>query len=82
MQHRFFLRLDWQDIIPSRLNAGAVLFLSPHDGSALIQASAQYFYSRNWSLGLYVGGVLGGASSVEGSLPRAASGVFQIVRYL
>jgi hypothetical protein len=82
MQHRFFLRLDWQDIIPSRLNAGAVLFLSPHDGSALIQASTQYFISRNWSLGLYVVGVLGGASSVEGSLPRAASGVFQIVRYL
>ncbi|NVN90717.1 MAG: hypothetical protein HXX11_08930 [Desulfuromonadales bacterium] len=82
MQHQIFLRLDWQDMIPSKLNAGAVLFLSPQDGSALLQSSAQYFISRNWTVGLYLGGALGGAGSVQGSLPRAASGVLQIVRYL
>lgn len=82
MRHQIFLRLDWQDMIPSTLNAGVVLFLSPHDGSALLQGSAQYFISRNWTVGLFLGGSLGGAGTVQGSLPRAASGVLQIVRYL
>jgi hypothetical protein len=82
MQHEFFLRFDWQDIIPSKLNVGGVMFISPYDGSVLTQASAQYFISRNWTVGLYLGGVLGSASTVQGSLPWSASGVLQIVRYL
>ena len=82
MQHEFFLRFDWQDVIPSKLNAGGVMFISPYDGSALVQASAQYFISRNWTVGLYLGGVLGSAATVKGSLPWSASGVLQIVRYL
>jgi hypothetical protein len=82
MQHEFFLRFDWQDIIPSKLNVGGVMFISPYDGSVLTQASAQYFISRNWTVGLYLGGTLGSAGTVEGSLPWSASGVLQIVRYL
>ena len=82
MQHEIFLRFDWQDIIPSKLNVGGVMFISPYDGSVLTQASAQYFISRNWTVGLYLGGVLGSASTVQGSFPWSASGVLQIVRYL
>jgi hypothetical protein len=82
MQHEFFLRFDWPDIIPSKLNVGAVMFVSPNDGSVLTQASAQYFISRNWTVGVYLGGAIGSASTVEGSLPSSASGVLQIVRYL
>ncbi len=82
MQHQFFLRLDWQDVIPSKLNVGGVLFICPRDGSLLTQASAQYFISRNWTIGLYLGCTPGGGRTVEGSLPWSASGVLQIVRYL
>jgi len=82
MQHEFFLRFDWQDIIPSKLNVGCVMFVTPHDGSVLTQASAQYFISRNWTVGLYLGGVLGSTGTVQGSLPWSANGVLQIVRYL
>ena len=82
MQHEFFLRFDWQDVIPSKLNVGGVMFISPHDGSVLAQASAQYFISRNWTVGLYLGGATGGSDTVNGSLPSSASGVLQIVRYL
>jgi hypothetical protein len=82
MQHEIFLRFDWQDVIPSRLNAGGVMFITPYDGSVLAQASAQYFISRNWTVGLYLGGTTGGADTVYGSLPSSASGVLQIVRYL
>jgi hypothetical protein len=81
-QHEIFLRFDWQDFIPSKLNIGAVMFVSPYDGSIMAQASAQYFLSRNWTLGMYVGGILGSTRTVEGSLPSYANGVLQIVRYL
>jgi hypothetical protein len=82
MQHQFFLRFDWQDIIPSKLNGVGVFFISPRDGSLLAQASAQYFISRNWTVGVYLGGTSGGTDTVNGSLPSSASGVLQIVRYL
>ncbi|HEX9022781.1 MAG TPA: hypothetical protein VF799_02975 [Geobacteraceae bacterium] len=81
MQHQFFLRADWQDVIPSKLNLGGVLFITPYDGSLLAQASAQYFVSRNWTVGLYLGGTGGGSATVYGSLPWSTSGVLQIVRY-
>lgn len=81
MRHQFFLRLDWQDLIPSKLNMGGVMFIRPDDGSLLAQASAQYFISRNWTVGLYMGGAAGGTDTVYGSLPWSASGVMQIVRY-
>jgi hypothetical protein len=82
MQHEIFLRFDWQDIIPSKLNVAGVTFVCPYDASVLSQVSAQYFISRNWTLGLYIGCTVGSAGSVNGSLPWSASGVFQIVRYL
>ncbi len=81
MQHEIFLRFDWQDILPSRLNAGLVMFISPYDGSVMAQASAQYFISRNWTVKLYLAKTIGGDDTVEGSLPWSTSGVLQIVRY-
>jgi hypothetical protein len=82
MRHQFFLRFDWQDLVPSKLNMGSVLFVSPRDGSVLAQVSAQYFISRNWTIGLYLGGAAGGRGTVYGSLPWATSGVLQLVHYL
>lgn len=81
MQQEIFLRFAWQDILPSKLNAGLVMFISPYDGSVLAQASAQYFVSRNWTIGLYLAEAIGSADSVEGSLPWSTSGVIQLVRY-
>jgi len=82
MQHEIFLRFGLQDVIPSKLNVDCVMFVSPYDGSTLTQASAQYFLSRNWTVGLYVGGILGSNRTVEGSNPWFLNGVLQIVRYL
>lgn len=81
MQQEIFLRCNWQDILPSKLDTGVIMIISPYDGSILAQASAQYFLSRNWTLGLYLGRVMGNADTVEGSLPWSTSGVFQICRY-
>ncbi len=82
MQQQVFLRLDWPDVIPSRLDAGCVFFISPRDGSFLTQVSAQYYISRNWTVGAYLGGTSGASDTVYGSLPWCASAVLQVVRYL
>ncbi|UFS70632.1 hypothetical protein LPW11_00215 [Geomonas sp. RF6] len=82
MQHQIFLRFDYPDAIPSRLNTSGVLFISPYDGSSLTQLAAQYFISREWTVGAYVGGTFGGRNTVMGSLPWRVSGVLQVVRYL
>jgi hypothetical protein len=82
MQHEIFLRCAMQDIIASKLNTGIVMMISPSDGSILTQASAQYFVSRNWTVGVYLGQVIGNTDTVEGSIPWSTSGVLQIARYL
>jgi hypothetical protein len=82
MQQQIFLRFDWQDLIPSKLNAGGIFFISPRDGSVLAQVSAQYFISRCWTVGIYLGGTFGGTDTIYGSLPWSTSGVLQLVRYL
>jgi hypothetical protein len=82
MQQALFLRFDWQDIIPSKLNAGGVFFISPRDGSLLAQLSAQYFISKFWTVGLFLGGTFGGTDMVYGSRSWSTSAVLQMVRYL
>jgi hypothetical protein len=81
MQHEFFVRFDYPDVIQSKLNLGAVAFISPYDGSVLAQASAQYFLSRKLTFGAYLSGALGSLRSEQGSLPWSTSVVFQAVWY-
>ena len=57
------------------------MIISPYDGSVLAQTSAEYFLSRNWTVGFYLGGVMGNTDTIEGSLPWSTSGVLQVVRY-
>lgn len=82
MQHEFFIRFDYPDVIPSKLNIGAVAFISPYDGSVLAQASAQYFLSRKLTLGAYLSGALGSVRSEQGSMPWATSVILRAVWYL
>jgi len=82
MQHEFFVRFDYPDVIQSKLNLGAVAFISPYDGSVLAQASAQYFLSRKLTLGAYLSGALGSPGSEKGSLPWTTSVVLRAVWYL
>ncbi|MGD0886766.1 MAG: hypothetical protein ABSA46_18140 [Thermodesulfovibrionales bacterium] len=82
MQQELFIRFDYPDVIPSKLNLGAVAFISPYDGSVLAQASAQYFLSRKLTLGAYLSGALGSLSSEKGSLPWITNVVLSAVWYL
>jgi hypothetical protein len=69
MQHEVFLRADWQDVLPSKLNLGAVAFVATRDRSSLMQLSAQYFVSRLWTISGFLGVTVGSERSVFGSLP-------------
>lgn len=80
-RREFFLRADWQDVIPSTLNLGAVAFIAQSDGSALAQIYAQYFLSRSWTLSAYLGATTGSKTSVFGSSRWQTSGVLQVARY-
>lgn len=80
-RREWFARADWQDVIPSKLNLGAVAFVAQSDGSALGQVYARYFPSRIWTISAYLGVTAGSKNSAFGSLPWHTSGVVQIVRY-
>ena len=81
IQRQVFVRVDWQDAFVRYLNLGLVSFVNPFDGSSLTQLSAQYAVSRRWTLGMYVGQILGGQKTEKGSVPWSTNAVFQIVRY-
>jgi hypothetical protein len=80
-RREYFLRADWQDLIPSVLNLGAIAFVDQHDGSILAQFSGQYFLSRRWTLSAYVGATAGSKVSAFGSLRWRTGAVFQVARY-
>lgn len=80
--HEFFVRADWEDVIPSTLNLGAVVFIAQRDGSALAQISGQYFISRSWTVSAFLGTTIGSTQSVFGSTPWRVSGIVELLRYL
>ncbi len=80
-RHQFFLRADWQDAFVTDLELSGIAFVNPLDGSGMAQFAANYYLSGSWTAGAYVGGTFGGKHSEWGSLPNAASAIFQVVRY-
>jgi hypothetical protein len=81
MKQELFLRVDWPDAFIRFLDLGCVSFVNPFDRSALTQLSAQYVFSKHWTLGLYATGTFGGISDEKGSLPWSRNAVLQIVRF-
>jgi opacity protein-like surface antigen len=81
-RREFFVRADWQDVLPSRLNLGGVAFITERDGSALAQVYAKVFVTRRWTLSAFLGATTGSPRSDYGSLPWRASALLQAVRYL
>jgi hypothetical protein len=59
----------------------AFAFVNLADGSSLTQLSANYHLSDTWSFGAYATANLGTPRSERGSLPEAASGTLQVIRY-
>lgn len=80
-RNSLFLRADRQDTFIPNLDLSGFALLDMRDGSALVQANADYYLSRQWTIGAQVGATLGGRRSDFGSLPGAGSIFVSVSRY-
>lgn len=81
-QHSAFLRADWVDAFVPDLEITALAGVDLQDGSGLVQATADYYLSRNWTVGGLASFTYGTRRSEFGSLPQAGGILLRLVRYL
>ncbi len=81
-RHSAFLRANWVDAFVPNLELTALANISLLDGSSLVQATADYYLSNQWTLGAQASVTLGGRRTEFGSLPQAGSVLVRLVRYL
>jgi len=63
-----FLRADWVDAFVPNLEITGFINTDLYDGSSPIQASADYYISRTWTIGVQVNANVGSRHSDFGSL--------------
>jgi hypothetical protein len=81
-RHTAFLRADWTDAFVPDLELTALATVDLEDGSGLVQATADYYLSRAWTVGGLLDFTFGGRRSDFGSLPQAGGILLRLVRYL
>jgi len=81
-RHSAFLRADWVDAFVTDLEITALASINLQDGSGLMQATADYYVSRSWTVGGQATVTFGGRNSDFGSLPQAGGILLRVVRYL
>jgi hypothetical protein len=81
-QHTAFLRADWMDAFVPDLEMTALANVDLQDGSGLVQATADYYLSRTWTIGGLAAFTFGTRHSDFGSLPQGGSILLRVVRYL
>lgn len=80
-QNYLFLRADWVDAFVRDLELTGFIRTDLHDGSSLIQVTADYYLSNAWTIGALAAANIGGRHSDFGSLPQEASIIFKLARY-
>jgi hypothetical protein len=81
-RHSAFLRADWVDAFIPKLELTGLVNADAHDGSGLLQVTADYYLSDTWTAGAVVMTNFGKERSDFGSLPQAASFLLKVARYL
>lgn len=81
-RHSAFLRADWVDAFVPRLELTGFVNEDLHDGSGLVQLTADYYLSDRWTVGGLITANFGPARSDFGSLASAASFMLKVARYL
>jgi len=76
-----FLRADWVDAFVPNLEITGFINTDLYDGSSLIQASADYYISRTWTVGAQVNANAGSRRSDFGSLSQSVGALFKLARY-
>jgi hypothetical protein len=73
--------MDWVDALIPKLEITGFINTDIYDGSSLIQASADYYVSKAWTVGGQVNANLGAKHSDFGSLPQAVGVLLKVARY-
>lgn len=76
-----FLRADWQDAFVQDLELTAFLNSDLRDRSGFGQATADYYFSREWTVGALASATWGGRRTNYGSLPAASTLLVRVSRY-
>ncbi|MDB5409921.1 MAG: hypothetical protein JWL84_4833 [Rhodospirillales bacterium] len=76
-----FIRIDRADAFIRDLELAAFADISLYDGSALVQVTADYYWSPRWTIGAILAGNLGSRRSEHGSMPQAGSALLKATRY-
>ena len=81
-RHSAFVRADWVDAFVPDLELTVFANVSLLDGSAFVQANADYHLSDRWSVGALGSFTFGGRRSEYGSLPEVGAVLVRLVRYI
>jgi hypothetical protein len=80
-RHSAFLRADWIDAFVPKLELAGFINTDLYDGSGLVQLTADYYLSDQWTVGGLISANFGSARSDFGSLASAASFMVKVARY-
>jgi hypothetical protein len=76
-----FLRADWIDAFVEDLEITAFINMDLRDNSSFTQVTADYYLSREWTLGALATASFGDKRSDYGSLPTGGSFLIRVSRY-
>jgi hypothetical protein len=77
-----FVRTSWQDALVHDLALSAFVDADTRDGSGIAQMAADYYLSRDWTVGGLIDANFGARRSDFGSLPESTSVLVKVSRYL
>jgi hypothetical protein len=77
-----FLRADWVDAFVPDLELTAFANIDLRDRSSFSQATADYYLSREWTIGALASATFGSSRSEYGSLPNGSTLMLRVSRYL
>jgi hypothetical protein len=76
-----FIRADWLDAFVEDLEITAFINMDLRDTSSFSQITADYYLSRQWTVGMLATASFGGRRSDYGSLPSKGTLLFRVSRY-
>jgi hypothetical protein len=76
-----FLRADWTDAFVEDLEITAFVNTDLRDYSSFAQATADYYVSREWTVGALAAASFGGKRTDYGSLPDSVTVLIRVSRY-
>ncbi|HUB95129.1 MAG TPA: hypothetical protein VL993_04380, partial [Stellaceae bacterium] len=80
-RHSVFVRFDWVDAFVTDLEITGFADTDLRDGSTQLQLTADYYLTREWTVGGIAGANVGTKRSYFGTQPQAATLLAKVARY-